>query len=166
MVPQYESETNGKFQEQNGLKGVQIVQFECPRHSHPSVSSISGIWHFSCRYLRSGPCFIPNSCVSGNSKLIIFFYQNVFPHVLLTCPAWASPGSATPCAATPRATSGTSPCPRWDSFSWAKNWLYEVRSSVPEVDDDSHVCDVGLVDDADELDDNFDPSELHFILRK
>ena len=25
---------------QNGLKGLQMVQFECPRHSNPSVSSI------------------------------------------------------------------------------------------------------------------------------
>ena len=37
MVPQYESEKFGKFSEQKGLKGVQTVQFECPRHSHPSV---------------------------------------------------------------------------------------------------------------------------------
>ena len=41
--PQYESEKFGKFQEQNGLKGMLMVQFECPRHSNPSVSSISGI---------------------------------------------------------------------------------------------------------------------------
>ena len=40
MVPQYESATYGKFQQQNGLKGLQVVQFECPRHSNPSVSSI------------------------------------------------------------------------------------------------------------------------------
>ena len=38
MVPQYESAKNGKFPEQNGLKGMQMVQFECPRHSNPSVS--------------------------------------------------------------------------------------------------------------------------------
>ena len=29
---QYESEKFGKFQEQKGLKGMQMVQFECPRH--------------------------------------------------------------------------------------------------------------------------------------
>ena len=38
--PQYGSEQVGKISEQNGLKGLQMVQFECPRHSIPSVSSI------------------------------------------------------------------------------------------------------------------------------
>ena len=35
--PQYESEKFGKFSEQKGLKGMQMLQFECPRHSNPSV---------------------------------------------------------------------------------------------------------------------------------
>ena len=42
-IPQYESATSGKVRVQNVLKGLQTVQFECPRHSVPSVSSISGI---------------------------------------------------------------------------------------------------------------------------
>ena len=47
MAPQYESERAGKFPEQNWLKGLQMVQFECPRHSNPSVSSILGDGKFS-----------------------------------------------------------------------------------------------------------------------
>ena len=43
MVPQYESATNGKLPEQNGLKGLQMVQFECPRHPNPSVSFSSEV---------------------------------------------------------------------------------------------------------------------------
>ena len=30
--PQYESENVGKFSEQKGFKGMQMAQFECPRH--------------------------------------------------------------------------------------------------------------------------------------
>ena len=45
----------------------------------------------------------------------------------------------------------------WQLSNSSADRLTEVRSSVPEVDDDSHVGDVGLVDDADELNDNFDP---------
>ena len=33
--------------EENGLKGLQMVQFKCPRHWNPSVSSISGDGKFS-----------------------------------------------------------------------------------------------------------------------
>ena len=40
---QYESEKVEKISEQNGLKGLQMVQFECPRHGKPSVSSILGV---------------------------------------------------------------------------------------------------------------------------
>ena len=29
---QYETEKDGKFLEQQGLKGMQMVQFECPSH--------------------------------------------------------------------------------------------------------------------------------------
>ena len=36
-----------KNSEQNGLKGLQVVQFECPRHWNPSVSSILGDGKFS-----------------------------------------------------------------------------------------------------------------------
>ena len=43
MASQYEDETNGKLAEQNWLKEQQMVQFEGPRHSNPSVSFISGI---------------------------------------------------------------------------------------------------------------------------
>ena len=32
LALQYESEKVGKISEQNGLKGLQLVQFECPRH--------------------------------------------------------------------------------------------------------------------------------------
>ena len=30
--PQYESENFDKFGEQDGLEGLQVIQFECPRH--------------------------------------------------------------------------------------------------------------------------------------
>ena len=33
----------GKFSEQKGLKGMQMVQFECPRHCKPSFSSTFGV---------------------------------------------------------------------------------------------------------------------------
>ena len=36
---QYESEKKGKLSEQNRLKGLQMVQFACTRHSLPSVST-------------------------------------------------------------------------------------------------------------------------------
>ena len=44
-----------KFQKQKGLKGLQMVQFECPRHSNPTVSfsfevCIMALFH----YLHSG----------------------------------------------------------------------------------------------------------------
>ena len=32
LAPQYESEKVGNFPEQDWLKGLQVVQFECPRH--------------------------------------------------------------------------------------------------------------------------------------
>ena len=35
MVSQYEIAKNGKFPEQNGLKGMQMVQFECPQPLKP-----------------------------------------------------------------------------------------------------------------------------------
>ena len=44
---QNESAKVGKISEQNGLKGLQVVHFECPRHSNPSVSSILGAGKFS-----------------------------------------------------------------------------------------------------------------------
>ena len=47
MVPQYESAKNGKFPEQNGLKGMQMVQFECPGHSHPFCLIHLGNWENS-----------------------------------------------------------------------------------------------------------------------
>ena len=47
MAPQYEREKVKKISGQNGLKGLQMVQFECPRHSNPSVSSILGDGKFS-----------------------------------------------------------------------------------------------------------------------
>ena len=40
MGSQYESGKYGKILEQNGLKGLQMVQFEYPRHWNPSVSYI------------------------------------------------------------------------------------------------------------------------------
>ena len=40
---QYKSETNWKLLKQKGLKGLQMVQFECPRHWKPSVSFSFGI---------------------------------------------------------------------------------------------------------------------------
>ena len=42
LASQYESEKDGKFPEQKGLEGMQMVQYECPRHSKPSVSFIFG----------------------------------------------------------------------------------------------------------------------------
>ena len=36
----------GKITEQNWLKGLQIVQFECPRHPIPSASLWLGEFHF------------------------------------------------------------------------------------------------------------------------
>ena len=41
--PQYENEKVGKFPEQKGLKGMQMVQFECSRHLNNSHASISKI---------------------------------------------------------------------------------------------------------------------------
>ena len=32
MAPQYEGEKDGNVSEQNELNGLQMVQFECPRH--------------------------------------------------------------------------------------------------------------------------------------
>ena len=32
MAPQYEDEKDGKLLEQNGLNGLRMVKFECPRH--------------------------------------------------------------------------------------------------------------------------------------
>ena len=43
MASQYESEKDGKFPEQKGFIGMQMVQFKCPRHRNFSVSSIFGI---------------------------------------------------------------------------------------------------------------------------
>ena len=43
MAYQYESGKSEKLPEQNGLEGLQMVQFECPRHSNPSVSFSSGV---------------------------------------------------------------------------------------------------------------------------
>ena len=45
--PQYESEKVVKISEQSGLNGLQMVQFECPRHLIPSVLSILGKGKFS-----------------------------------------------------------------------------------------------------------------------
>ena len=55
MVPQYESATNGKFQKQNGLKGLQMVQFECPRCCNLQQASIftNSYAHFFKRRLAS-----------------------------------------------------------------------------------------------------------------
>ena len=47
LGPQYESEKVGNFPEQNWLKGLQIVQFECPRHWNPSASSIFEVGRIS-----------------------------------------------------------------------------------------------------------------------
>ena len=53
LASQYKDERNCKLLEQNGLKGLENVQFECPRHSHPSVSFISGLGNFP--FLTIGP---------------------------------------------------------------------------------------------------------------
>ena len=39
-------EEDGKFREQNWLNRLQMVQFECPRHSNPFVSLRLGEFHF------------------------------------------------------------------------------------------------------------------------
>ena len=39
MAPQYESVKVAKILEQKWPNGLQMVQFECPRHWKPSVSS-------------------------------------------------------------------------------------------------------------------------------
>ena len=39
LPSQYESEKVENLVGQNGLQGLQMVQFECPRHPNPSVSS-------------------------------------------------------------------------------------------------------------------------------
>ena len=41
MALQYESEKDANILEQKWLNGLQMVQFECPRHRKPSLSSIS-----------------------------------------------------------------------------------------------------------------------------
>ena len=43
VFPQYESVKIGKFSEQNLLNRLKMVQFECPRHSNPYLSSISQV---------------------------------------------------------------------------------------------------------------------------
>ena len=40
FAPQYESERVGKISEQNGLKGLQVVQFECPRPGKGKFSQL------------------------------------------------------------------------------------------------------------------------------
>ena len=44
--PQYKDEKVGKFEEQNWLNRLQMVQFECPRNSKPCVSLWLGEFHF------------------------------------------------------------------------------------------------------------------------
>ena len=39
MASQYEGEKDGIISECERCKGLQMVQFECPRHPNPSVSS-------------------------------------------------------------------------------------------------------------------------------
>ena len=40
----YESEKVGKFSEQMGLNRMQIIQFECPKHSTPEAGSQKRVW--------------------------------------------------------------------------------------------------------------------------
>ena len=55
MAPQYESEKDGKFSEQNELNGLQISKFKCPKHWNPSVSSNSEVgWIPLSHYWPSG----------------------------------------------------------------------------------------------------------------
>ena len=41
--PQYKGEKVGKFERQEWLSRLQMVQFECPRHWNPSVLTILGV---------------------------------------------------------------------------------------------------------------------------
>ena len=54
---QYEDEEVGKFREQNWLNRLQMVQFECPRHSKPCVLLRLGEFPFPifcpCSFLPS-----------------------------------------------------------------------------------------------------------------
>ena len=59
MASQYEGEKKGKLSEQNGLKRLQMVQFECPRHSNPTLS-------FNFETCRMTPFLL--LAVSGNKK--------------------------------------------------------------------------------------------------
>ena len=46
-APQYKDVIEvGTFREQNWLDRLQMVQFECPRHSNPCVSLRLGEFHF------------------------------------------------------------------------------------------------------------------------
>ena len=45
-APQYKDVEVAKFREQNWLNRLQMVQFECPRHSNPCVSLRLGEFHF------------------------------------------------------------------------------------------------------------------------
>ena len=55
MASQYEDEKDGNFPEQKGFNGMQMVQFECPRHWKPSVSCTFGVaWILFSHYWPSG----------------------------------------------------------------------------------------------------------------
>ena len=43
LASQYESEKVEKLLGQNGLKGLQMVQFECPRHPKPNAPFFSEV---------------------------------------------------------------------------------------------------------------------------
>ena len=74
------------FPEQNGLKGLQMIQFECPRHSNPSVSSNSGVaWfplsnHWTSGVIRIGLPVWRLKCMKISiSFTFILGYNSYYP---------------------------------------------------------------------------------------
>ena len=74
MGSQYESEKVGKISEQNWLKELQMVQFECPRYWIPCVSLRLGEFHF--------PFFLGNKEI-GLWGMKVFFFE--FSLLLISC---------------------------------------------------------------------------------
>ena len=69
MASQYESEKVEIIWKEKWLNGLQMVQFECPRHWKPSVSFSFevGRIHFS-HYWLSGVIRIAPQCESGKGE--------------------------------------------------------------------------------------------------
>ena len=94
-APQYKDVEVGKFRELNWLNRLQMVQFECPRHSNPCVSLRLREFHF--------PIFsLPLSGIIGNGYLYRYkdvvvgkfreqTWLNRLEMVQFECPGYSNP---------------------------------------------------------------------------